>query len=183
MIIQSPRAANYWKRGLPSKDLCKYSTDFTPNQIPKSYPAHRWKAWKNYWLWFHLQWLKSYSPNKVKKAHYIMTYSVASFYTIPKNVMLFGFLVRRAFPTIYMYVMNDFEAIIFQPLLYLKIQWFTACYLTCWHVKQCYKLRVKIIPDDVGAQKCQPLCHQDYLPENCWFLQWFISIMITKGWV
>ena len=59
------------------------------------------------------QWLKSYSPNKVKKAHYIMTYSVASFYTTPKNVMLFGFLVRRAFPTIYMYVMNDFEAIIF----------------------------------------------------------------------
>ena len=74
--MQSSRAANYWKSGFPSNDLGKHSTDFNANQIHKSYFAHRWKN-----LDFLFILLKSYSPNKVKKAHYIMTYSVASFYT------------------------------------------------------------------------------------------------------
>ena len=44
-------------------------------------------------FWFYLHWLRSYSPNKVKKAGYITTYSITSFDV--KNVIIFGFLVQR----------------------------------------------------------------------------------------
>ena len=64
------------KVGFPQMILANTQLISTQFRFTKSYLAHRWKN-----LDFIFILLKSYSPNKVKKAHHIMTYSVASFYT------------------------------------------------------------------------------------------------------
>ena len=56
------------------------STDYTQNMIPKSKTD-----------------VRRYSSNKVKNAHYIMSYDVTSFDATQKNVIIFDFLAPGAF--------------------------------------------------------------------------------------
>ena len=55
------------------------------------FPSHTLPTEEEILIYLH--WLRSYSPNKVKKADYITTYSITSFDV--KNVIIFGFLVQR----------------------------------------------------------------------------------------